>query len=196
MDSLQGFKEISEDPITSNSALFRYGKFFVAKIKENLSWSNSFKDIFANEEKFMMKMNTNKFSDIALGLLQFIMEILGKPLIIDEGIASKGSLLLSKSAKLSMMNLNPDKIKISSTADDDYSKIYSETQNLVQTISMQKQKIENMYETVKSTVGITKSISSTPNFSRPGSQNSINRLSPEINVDSPKSANFLFERKK
>ena len=115
----------------------------------------------------MMKINNNKFADVTLELLQFIMEIVGKPSASDETLESTDSFLLSKSVKVPIMNINPSKAAFSNIGDDDYSKLSADTKNLAKHISLQKQKIENMYTAVKCT--ITKSISLSPGFSRPAS---------------------------
>ncbi|OMJ81276.1 hypothetical protein SteCoe_18268 [Stentor coeruleus] len=165
----------------NNNELQRYSKFMLSSIKDNSKVQSEFNNIFISEEAFILKMNQNteNLSFIALGLMKFVLGILEKYNI--------GAITDLYNKNYQNLSQNCDKINLKEEA---YMKIYKETQHITDTISEQKKKLERIYENVKETVKITRSVS--PVFSRPQSSAS------SAYYEHQKEANFLplFPKKK
>lgn len=137
----------------------RYSKFIISAVKDNSKAQSEFNKIFVSEEAFILKSNldTENLTFIALGLMKFILEILGKyNLEAVKNLYNKNDQNLSQNCN-GKVNLN----------EQAYMTIYKETQHISDKISEQKKRLEKVYENVKETVKITRSVS--PVFSRPQS---------------------------
>ena len=188
------------DNLIQDASLIRYSKYLISKISEKSSWTNTFRDIFESEEKFFTKLKNDKLDSALLGLLQFILEILGKT----TQLSSCSTTISQCSGYASPTNFGKYPSAFSNgTANDEFSKIFSEAHALKERLSQQKQKIEKTYENVIDNVGIYKKISSTPSLSRPASSFSSRiyssderNLTPSVAINSKDKIDYHIPVKK
>lgn len=130
-------------------------------------------------------MNSENLSAASLGLMQFTLEILGKPRKFSPGV-------VERSQGTKSQNSSPDSYLQSRSPEDVYSKIYAETSDVSQFANSHRLKIQKIYEGVKETVNFSNYSPSSPFLSRPHSSASYNYC------DSQKEMNCLtlFPRNK
>ncbi|OMJ92474.1 hypothetical protein SteCoe_4819 [Stentor coeruleus] len=181
-DSLSTCKESSTMSDDSINNLQRYEKFIISAIKDDPIAFNTFKDIFGSEESFLMKINSDNLSPLAFGLMQFVLEILGRP-----ARYSAEACLQNISRQSNMSPCSPIGIK---SSEETYSQIYNETQNITNSINEHRKKIQKIYQNVKQTVEISRNYSSSPTLSRPHSSASTSNY----NYEKPESYLTLFQK--
>ncbi|OMJ66206.1 hypothetical protein SteCoe_37038 [Stentor coeruleus] len=180
-DSLYTHKEsltMSED---GNIDLQRYGKFILTAVKDDPIAFGAFKDIFGSEEGFLMKINSENLSSLSLGMMQFVLEVLGRPARYSAGGISNQN------------TISPRSPFMNKPSNDAYSRIYAETQNISESIMAHKQKIQRIADNVKETVNISRNMSATPTISRPHSSASA---SNEYRGDANSLRLFLKQKEK
>lgn len=161
---------MSED---GNIGLQRYGKFVLTAVKDDPIAFGAFKDIFGSEENFLMKINSENLSSLSLGMMQFILEVLGRPARYSAGVSGISS----------QNTMSPGSPFISKSPNNAYSRLYAETQNISESIIAHKQKIQKITENVKETVNVSRNMSATPTVSRPHSSASdTNEYRGEMNL--------------
>lgn len=145
----------------------RYAKFFLSKVLESPSTANVFKDIFGNKDQFLTRLRNVNQENMVLDLLQFAVEILGKP-----------STLSNCSSPSNQFSLSPRDFGkppanfLLSGPDENFSKIYSDSQNLAEKLQIQRKKIEKTYENMKEAVVGSKNL-------RPVSAFNIRVITPD-----------------
>lgn len=159
---------MSED---SSSGLQRYGKFIISAVKDDPIAYGAFKDIFGSEESFLMKTNSDNLSSLTFGLMQFLLEVLGRP------ARYSAEACLQSIGRQS--NMSPCSSIGTRSPEETYTRIYNETQNITDSINAHREKIQKIYQNVKQTVEISRNYSSSPSLSRPHSSSSASHYDYE-----------------
>lgn len=171
--TLKKINDIPQTDVDLNRVL-KYAHFFTLRVKKNYLWSKSFNDIFDSEEMLIQDIKSQNLKKTCLDLLQFILENLSEE---RESTSCRSSNLNSSLKDASL----PDIIVSNSSSgltNDDILKICSKSGSLAQNISMHKQKIQQIYESLKDSVDMSKEILENPFAS--GSKRSIMSFTPGL----------------
>lgn len=171
--TLKKINDIPQTDVDLNRVL-KYAHFFTLRVKKNYLWSKSFNDIFDSEEMLIQDIKSQNLKKTCLDLLQFILENLSEE---RESTSCRSSNLNSSLKDASL----PDIIVSNSSSgltNDDILKICSKSGSLAQNISMHKQKIQQIYESLKDSVDMSKEILENPFVS--GSKHSIMSFTPGL----------------
>jgi hypothetical protein len=133
-----------------SNKILKYGQLFTAKIKKSFLWMRSFEDIFGSEDELIADIQAENWKKTLRSLFQFTIENLSE---IKDGNSTPSPI---------KGNTNIPEIVISNESgtvkNEDLVKIYTKSDSLAQNISMHKNKIQKIYESLKESVDISRGI--------------------------------------
>lgn len=155
-ESLKFYKE-SQKIDSELTKVLKFANFFVAKVKNNLVLNKLFCQVFESEDAFISDIKKENLKKTCQALLEFILETLPE---------RPDSISAQKLANPSSLDLAMPEIQITPSASDcSKSSIFQmcgQSDLLAQNISIQKQKIFKIYESVRESINKSKNVLGTP----------------------------------
>ncbi|OMJ66800.1 hypothetical protein SteCoe_36232 [Stentor coeruleus] len=155
--TLKKINDVPQIDVDLNRVL-KYAHFLTLRVKKNCLWNKSFNDIFDSEEMLIQDIKSDNLKKTCLDLLQFILENLSEE--------RESTSCRSSNPNSSLKDTSLPDIVVSNSSNgltnDDILKICSKSGSLAQNISMHKQKIQQIYETLKDSVDMSKEILENP----------------------------------
>lgn len=149
-------RKIKQHPVfdVEISRVLKYAHFFTLRVRKNLLWKKSFDDIFDSEELMCRDIKSENLKKICLDLLQFILE----NFTLDRDSDSYEN----STVNLSFKEVNQPEITNNEyhnmLRNDEIVEMCNKSETLAESISLHKQKIQQIYESLKDSVDKSKEI--------------------------------------
>ncbi|OMJ79909.1 hypothetical protein SteCoe_19939 [Stentor coeruleus] len=136
------------------SRVLKYAHFFTLRVKKSCLWKKSFCDIFDSEELMYKDIKSENLKKTCLDLLQFILENFTS----EKGSDSYENSTVNLSFKETTQPEIPVNEYHSMLKNDEILNICNSSETLAESISLHKQKIQQIYESLKDSVNKSKEI--------------------------------------